>query len=159
MNVPVYQLDNLNSQEATKLVSSLSIDVCICALDQILKSCHVSEFPKLLNVHYGHLPYIKGASAAEWSLVEESSLSISLHEIDEGIDTGEILSVTSVDISEISSLSELRNQIQEYIPTIFLNYLTAGSSYKNQIVGSDEGKLYTFMHPELLEIVNKRLKQ
>lgn len=155
LSVPIYQLENLNSLTAAEIVSREEIDYCICALDQILLRQVVAAYPKLLNIHYGCLPEIKGASAAEWTLVEQGELKITLHEIDEGVDTGLIYGVYPVDLSGLESLSEIRNKIQECIPSIIVDYFNESEKYKG--LDNLNGHLYTFMHKDLSELLEKSL--
>jgi len=45
-----------------------------------------------LNLHPGYLPYNRGAHPNVWSIVEKTPAGVTLHYIDEGIDTGDIVS-------------------------------------------------------------------
>jgi len=47
----------------------------------------------VLNVHHGYLPYIRGCHSIAWGLLENRMewIGVSVHLIDEGIDTGPIL--------------------------------------------------------------------
>lgn len=155
MGISVYKFQDLNDVSVARYLKQKDIDCCVCALDQILKADVVKNYPRLLNVHYGKLPYIKGASAAEWSLVEYGSLEISLHEIDEGVDTGKIINVVAVDIKGVTSLAEVRNKIQEYIPKIYFQYLVGDTEPTN--LDNNAGKIYTFMHRDLSMILEQRL--
>ena len=58
----------------------------------ILKSELIELFPhKAINLHISYLPYNKGASPNIWSFIEGTPCGVSIHEIDSGIDTGDIL--------------------------------------------------------------------
>jgi methionyl-tRNA formyltransferase len=45
----------------------------------------------ILNLHISYLPYNKGMHPNFWSFFDETPSGVSIHEIDEGIDTGPIL--------------------------------------------------------------------
>jgi methionyl-tRNA formyltransferase len=46
---------------------------------------------KIINLHISYLPYNRGASPNIWSFIENTPCGITIHEIDNGIDTGDIL--------------------------------------------------------------------
>jgi len=93
-NLPVFQTQNINARRTRAFIRSLKSDLLISAyFSQILKP-EVIALPKLgiLNVHPGWLPAYKGAMAYFWVLKNGSETAgVSLHWIDEGIDTGTLL--------------------------------------------------------------------
>ena len=46
---------------------------------------------KIINLHTSYLPYNRGASPNIWSFIENTPCGVTIHEIDSGIDTGDIL--------------------------------------------------------------------
>jgi methionyl-tRNA formyltransferase len=46
---------------------------------------------KIVNLHISYLPYNKGASPNIWSFIEGTPCGVTIHEINSGIDTGDIL--------------------------------------------------------------------
>jgi len=46
---------------------------------------------KIINLHISYLPYNRGASPNIWSFIENTPCGVTIHEIDNGIDTGNIL--------------------------------------------------------------------
>lgn len=76
----------------------------------IIKPESIELLPhKIVNLHISYLPYNKGASPNIWSFIEGTPCGVTIHEIDSGIDTGDIL-------------------VQEKIKYDF-KYETLGSSY------------------------------
>ena len=45
----------------------------------------------IINIHIGYLPWNRGASPNLWSWYEGTPSGVTIHEVDEGIDTGRIL--------------------------------------------------------------------
>lgn len=92
--IPVLACKNINDPEAITFIRTLSPDLIISAyFSQILKQ-PVIELPRIgtLNIHPGWLPAYKGAMAYFWVLKNGSeNAGVTLHWIDEGIDTGEII--------------------------------------------------------------------
>jgi len=80
----------------------------------------IIEFVKrrAINLHISYLPWNKGAYPNVWSFLEDSPKGVTIHIIDEGIDTGPILVQKEVYMDENietlkSSYGKLHNEIQE----------------------------------------------
>jgi folate-dependent phosphoribosylglycinamide formyltransferase PurN len=89
-----------------------SPDLIIFTGGNILRK-QLLQVPRLgvLNVHLGFLPEIRGMSSPEWSLLNHVPVGITIHYMDEGIDTGPILQRYDFpDLAECESLSDLRNR-------------------------------------------------
>jgi methionyl-tRNA formyltransferase len=93
-NIPIFQCQNINDQACQEFIQQLKPDLIISAyFSQILKK-EVISLPKIgiLNVHPGWLPSYKGAMAYFWVLKNGSDRGgVTVHWIDEGIDTGDVL--------------------------------------------------------------------
>lgn len=57
----------------------------------ILKNKTINEFDFVINLHPSLLPYGKGKYGYFWSILNNEPFGASLHLVDEGIDTGEVL--------------------------------------------------------------------
>lgn len=92
--IPVFHCANINDESCQCFIRQLQPDLLISAyFSQILKS-EIISLPQIgvLNIHPGWLPTFKGAMAYFWVLKDgESRGGVTVHWIDEGIDTGEIL--------------------------------------------------------------------
>jgi methionyl-tRNA formyltransferase len=72
---------------------------------------------KAVNLHISYLPYNRGAHPNVWSFLEDTPKGVTIHYIDEGIDTGDILLQKEIFIDEEketlkSSYNILHNEIQ-----------------------------------------------
>lgn len=72
----------------------------------------------IINLHISLLPWNKGADPNVWSFLEDTPKGVTIHIIDEGIDTGPILAQKEVCIDEStetlkSSYDKLHREIQE----------------------------------------------
>jgi methionyl-tRNA formyltransferase len=45
----------------------------------------------ILNIHFSYLPFNRGAHPNFWSFIENTPAGVSIHKIDKGIDTGNII--------------------------------------------------------------------
>ncbi|HAI18073.1 MAG TPA: hypothetical protein DCM10_08685 [Xanthomarina gelatinilytica] len=77
-----------------RLVDSIGeSDIVISVLYEKLLSPDEIKGRKCYNFHPGSLPDYRGAGCYSWAIInEEESFGITLHVIDEGIDTGDIIS-------------------------------------------------------------------
>lgn len=72
---------------------------------------------KIINLHISYLPYNKGAHPNVWSFIEDTPKGVTIHYIDEGIDTGDIILQKRVFFNEKvetlkSSYATLHRKIQ-----------------------------------------------
>lgn len=59
----------------------------------ILKSEHWNALTRraIINCHISYLPYNRGSYPAVWSIIDDTPAGVTIHVIDEGIDTGPIV--------------------------------------------------------------------
>ena len=79
-------------------VRALRPDIGVSVLfGYILRAPLLALLPRgCVNLHSGYLPYNRGAYPNVWSLVEGTPSGVTLHYIDEGIDTGDIIAQREV---------------------------------------------------------------
>jgi methionyl-tRNA formyltransferase len=73
---------------------------------------------KLINLHISFLPYNRGSNPNIWSFLDDTPKGITIHYIDEGIDTGDIIIQKEILFDEEqetlrSSYKKLHEEIQE----------------------------------------------
>jgi len=89
-------------------------------------------FPsKAINLHISLLPYCRGAHPIFWAILEQKLLGVTIHLLDEGLDTGNILfqSVTPPSLSQDESFNSLYQKQREAIELLFMHswkYLRTG---------------------------------
>lgn len=92
--IPIHYCKSINDKECLDVIRALKPDLIISAyFNQILKK-EAIQAPRIgvLNVHPGWLPAYRGAMCYFWVLKNaEERGGVTVHWIDEGIDTGEIL--------------------------------------------------------------------
>lgn len=102
-NIPVHECLDVNDANTIQFISKLQPDLIISAyFNQIIKP-PIIAIPKqgILNVHPGWLPVYRGAMAYFWVLKKgDESAGVSVHWIDEGIDTGSLVARRSFIIKQ-----------------------------------------------------------
>lgn len=109
----------------------------------IIRQEIIDLFPdKIINMHISLLPYNKGADPNLWSYLENSPKGVTIHKIDKGLDTGDIILQKKVqdDIENDTLKTSYDRLIQEIVKLfadnaedILNNKITA---HKQQDTGS-----------------------
>jgi len=82
--------------------------------DHIFRKKDMEIFPKgIINLHSGYLPYNRGAHPNIWSIIDNTPAGVTLHYVDEGIDTGDIIARKKVDRSLWETAGSLYNKLQD----------------------------------------------
>lgn len=103
LNLPVFQPKSLRNGAGTELLRELEPDlVVVVAYGKILPPDFLS-FPKYgcINIHASILPKYRGASPIHWAVINgDSETGVTAMQMDEGLDTGDILLVNRMPIGE-----------------------------------------------------------
>lgn len=114
----------------------------------------------ILNCHMGMLPKYRGMDVVEWPILEAcfGQVGMTVHFMDEGVDTGDILQVRKVEITPQETIKQIRERFEplmcQEMVTACAEYLKDNLQRKPQ--RGDEGKQYFIMHPCLIEIAKSR---
>jgi folate-dependent phosphoribosylglycinamide formyltransferase PurN len=158
MDVPVTRVRNLQAPESLEAVKQFQPDLAIFAGGGILRN-QIIDLPKLgtLNAHMGMLPAYRGMNVAEWAALARDAVGCSVHLIDPGIDTGDILCVRRLDTGDIHSVAELRSRVNQaqidLLGQVVKYVLATGTLPPARRQRRDEGRQYYRMHEDLLSIV------
>jgi folate-dependent phosphoribosylglycinamide formyltransferase PurN len=160
--IPAIEVDSINSAESVRLLQEHNIDLFVYAGAGILKKVLIEAAPLgVLNAHMGLLPSYRGMNVSEWAAWNRDPVGCSVHLIDSGIDTGDILLVRKVDDSSARNVSELRNLVDqsqiELLGEVVRYVLKTGKLPQRRSQTEAEGLQYFTMHPTLLDALNRRL--
>ena len=156
---------DLNDEPVLHLLESLKPDLVVftgggIVREKILKAAGHG----VLNCHMGKLPLYRGMDVVEWPLLQNDpdNLGFTVHFMDNGIDTGDILYVESVEINpEIDSIKMLREKYEPLMTQALVKttiaFLEGKITRQKQAIA--DGQQYFIMHDRLLEIANANLKR
>lgn len=87
----------------------------------LLKPEVLGLFPPLhaINLHVSLLPWNRGADPNFWSFVEGTPQGVTIHALDSGMDTGEILVQREVRFAETETLRSSYETLQKEIQSLF----------------------------------------
>ncbi|WP_348653133.1 formyltransferase family protein [uncultured Sulfurimonas sp.] len=102
-NIDYVKNKNINSEEFISYISKFECDLFVSmSFNQIFKT-EIINLPKYktINCHAGMLPFYRGRNILNWALInDEKEFGITVHYVDEGIDTGDIILQRSYPISD-----------------------------------------------------------
>ncbi|MBR5913245.1 MAG: methionyl-tRNA formyltransferase [Selenomonadaceae bacterium] len=110
-NIPVLQPARLKSPEVIEQLAAFNADlIVVVAYGKILPQA-ILDLPKFgcINVHASLLPKYRGAAPIEWSIINGETLTgVTTMKMDAGLDTGDMLLSTKIEIGEDMILPELK---------------------------------------------------
>ncbi|MDA8141180.1 MAG: formyltransferase family protein [Desulfobacteraceae bacterium] len=92
----------------------------------ILKRDLIQRFPKrIINLHISMLPWNRGADPNLWSFLEDTPKGATIHYIDEGLDTGDVLVQQEVDYERNDTLRTSYERLSQTIEDLFMEHWPA----------------------------------
>lgn len=102
LGLEVYQPLKVNDDETIMKIKEINPDfIIVVAYGQILKK-EILSLPKYgcINIHASLLPKYRGAAPINWAIINgEKETGITIMEMEEGLDTGDMIIKESIDIS------------------------------------------------------------
>lgn len=93
-HIPLLVNSNVNSKNFINEIKKYDCDLFVSmSFNQIFKKT-ILEIPTLgiINCHAGKLPFYRGRNVLNWVLInDEPEFAVTVHYVDEGIDTGDII--------------------------------------------------------------------
>lgn len=113
-DIPVFQPKRIREEEAVKQLRNFEADIfVVAAFGQILPK-EVLQIPKFgcINVHASLLPKYRGAAPIQWAILNgEKESGVTIMQMDEGLDTGDILLKEPVPIEEKETWESLHDKL------------------------------------------------
>lgn len=148
-----------NNPEFEEYFKSLNPDlVCVCAYGKILPP-YILEYPKYgaINVHGSLLPKYRGAAPIQRAIMDGNDvLGITIMQMDEGLDTGDMIADASIKITEEDDFPSICEKLASIGSRLLIDVINniktpkyqhtkqddSESTYANKI--TDEDKLINF---------------
>lgn len=114
--IPVYQPEKVRRPECIEELKKYQADVCVViAFGQILPKEILEMTPYgCINVHASLLPKYRGAAPIQWAIINGESISgVTTMQMDEGLDTGDMLEKVEVPLGEKITGGELHDLLAE----------------------------------------------
>ena len=117
-NIPTYSWNNLSELEehVLDLVKIHDIKLLVLAgFMRLLSKNFISSLQQhsIINVHPSILPEFKGLNAIQQALESGAKFTgVTIHYVDEGIDTGEIIQQKTIKINQNDTIKSLKKRLQ-----------------------------------------------
>jgi peptidoglycan/xylan/chitin deacetylase (PgdA/CDA1 family) len=111
--IRIHPVAAINGEQACAWVREFAPDLGVALGAPILKPA-LFTLPRLgtINLHKGRLPDYRGMPPAFWELHDgKDSVGVTVHRVDAGLDTGDILLEGSVPIDRFSTVAGLRTKL------------------------------------------------
>ena len=151
-NIPVIKVSKVNSPEVVSMVADVKPDLCVIAHFERIIRKELLAIPPMgfINLHPSMLPYYRGLAPQHYPIINgEKEVGITVHYVDEGTDTGDIIVQRIFPLGDDVYVAELHALwLQEY-ETIVIEAIDNILSGKPVISQKDEkGSFYPKMKSE-----------
>ena len=116
-----------NTQLDISFIEQLQPDFLVSSgYPYILKEEILRLFPsKAINLHISYLPWNRGADPDLWSLVDDTPKGVTIHYLDKGVDTGDIIVQREVNFFSRDTLGDYYGRLHRRIQELFNEYWPA----------------------------------
>ncbi len=121
--VAIFQPQNLKNEEAFDFITSFAPDfIVVAAFGQILPK-NILDIAPCINLHASILPQFRGASPIQDAILSQESFSgVTAMKMDVGLDTGDILAFTYLNIERLNAI-ELFARLSDLAASLTLKVL------------------------------------
>ena len=144
------RVPDINSEDVQNLLEHLNLDlIVVCHFQKILKK-NIIDIPKLgcVNLHPSLLPNYRGMAPQHWPIINgDNETGVTVHFINEGVDTGDIVLQKKIPIDLDTYVSDLQKNMLSVYRTIMKESIDLISKKdfffikQNHLVGSYYGRL------------------
>ena len=113
-------VDTVKGPLSREMVEQIKPDIGVSyGYRHIIPKEIINLFPRLVNIHISYLPFNRGAHPNVWCIVDQTPAGVSIHEIDEGIDTGPILAKRLVFVEPFDTAKTLYDKLNAEAVDLF----------------------------------------
>ena len=144
------RVKDINSEDVQYLLKNLNLDlIVVCHFQKILKK-NIIDIPKLgcVNLHPSLLPNYRGMAPQHWPIINgDNETGVTVHFINEGVDTGDIILQKKIPIDLDTYVSVLQRNMLSVYRTIVkesIDLICKKDFFfikQNHLVGSYYGRL------------------
>ena len=149
------------NDESIKKLKALMPDIILVVYWKYILPEKVFKIPPLgcVNFHMSYLPYNRGKKPNVWPIIDGSPCGVSMHYIDKGIDSGEIISQEKVDVELIDTGQTIYEKMINAFPPLFEKTWPILKDKKTKIIKTnEEGTFHLDKEFEKLNEINLKEK-
>lgn len=117
----VFDGTTITQPKILQSIKELEPDIGISALFDYMLHRELFEIMSYgcINIHPAFLPYNRGNYPNVWSIVDETPAGVTIHYIDEKIDTGDIIAQREVEIEPVDTGESLYRKLEKECVSLF----------------------------------------
>ena len=159
----VYFVKSHNSPECVAILMEIAPDLIVLRGCGIIKK-QVLDVPKIgvINPHYAKLPDFRGMDVTEWSVLCGADVAVSVHTVNEGVDTGVVLRSETIMPTKIDTVGSLRDKSAALVVDLLaaaVSDFANGKKFPVVESGKPGGSQFFQMHDRLKRLANQRLNK
>lgn len=163
-SVPSYKVDNINDKFVYDKVMELAPDLIVVLGTSIIKPPLIKVPAKgMINLHMGITPEYRGSKGEFWALYnnEPDKVGVTVHYIDEGIDTGNIILQGTVEVTSLDNERTLRCKNIKKGAELLIQSIHQIGNGTTKIIQRENEKTAFYSTPSLLDYIqlHRRLKK
>lgn len=143
-NIPVLQPEKIKTDEFLRELKELNPEViCVTAYGKIIPKS-ILELPEhgCINVHPSLLPKYRGAAPVNWTIINgEKVTGVTIMQMDEGMDSGDILLIREVQIGDDDDAETMLERLSHIGAEMLVETLSLLGREKLEPVKQDESKV------------------
>ncbi len=112
--IKVYQPNKMKDGTALEMLKEADPELCIVVAYGKILPREILEYPKYgcINIHASLLPKLRGAAPIQWSIINGyDKTGVTSMQMDEGLDTGDMLIMRDIEIGENMTAGELHDEL------------------------------------------------
>ena len=112
--IKVYQPLKMRDGSALEMLKEADPELCIVVAYGKILPKEILEYPKYgcINIHASLLPKLRGAAPIQWSIINGfEKTGVTSMQMDEGLDTGDMLIMRDVEITENMTAGQLHDEL------------------------------------------------
>jgi methionyl-tRNA formyltransferase len=153
-----YTVPNINTKQVAALIKTHNLDLAITFGTGLIKP-FIFNIPKFgtINIHRGCAANYRGLDSHLWAMYnkEFNKLDITVHHVDETLDTGDVLSIQNMGLHNIDHIYNMRYESTVIATSMVIDILKQYPNVKRtkQII---KGEYYTAMslHDKYIALKN-----
>ena len=165
-DIPHHTVTDHNDQEALSILRAGYPDIIVFTGGGLIRKA-LLEIPKIgvMNCHMGILPMYRGMDVVEWPFLDKDKpehwLGLTLHLMDEGVDTGPIIRRCPVPVKSGDTFRSIRDRMEYLMPKEVVAATDDISRGDYQLEPQEvmDGKQFFVMHPRLMTLAERRLRE
>ncbi len=142
-NINVWQPKTLRDENVQSIIKELNADIIVVVAYGRILPKEVLDIPRCgaINLHVSLLPKYRGAAPVQWAVINgDTQTGVTIMQLDEGLDTGDIINCTPMDIDENETAGELLDRVTKVGAECLCNVLVDIEKGKFNLTPQDNEK-------------------